>query len=150
MSFNAWEWKMISKSKAEHLPSFWNRGPRELRNTLFSLEAKPTVCYNTHQHCRNTCHVTRPPLPICKETRILKLGKGRISTHRENVDKLYTVATKFNECCSLRLQLQKYFWFVTQKNVRLEGLRDDPKDRSGVQYLVYPRLQYIIYRVAWS
>ena len=23
----AWEWKMISISKAEHLPSFWNRGP---------------------------------------------------------------------------------------------------------------------------
>ena len=22
-----WEWKMISISKAEHLPSFWNRGP---------------------------------------------------------------------------------------------------------------------------
>ena len=23
----AWEWKMISISKTEHLPSFWNRGP---------------------------------------------------------------------------------------------------------------------------
>ena len=28
----AWEWKMISVSKAEHLPSFWNRGPGELGN----------------------------------------------------------------------------------------------------------------------
>ena len=29
-----WEWKMISKSKAEHLPSFWNRGQGELGNGL--------------------------------------------------------------------------------------------------------------------
>ena len=26
----AWEWKMISISKAEHLPSFWNRGLGEI------------------------------------------------------------------------------------------------------------------------
>ena len=32
----AWEWKMISISKAEQLPSFWNRGLGELRNGLFS------------------------------------------------------------------------------------------------------------------
>ena len=31
----AWEWKMISTSKAEHQPSFWNRGPGELGNGLF-------------------------------------------------------------------------------------------------------------------
>ena len=31
----AWEWKLISISKAEHLSSFWNRGPRELGNGLF-------------------------------------------------------------------------------------------------------------------
>ena len=30
----AWEWKIISISKAEHLPSFWNRGPEELGNGL--------------------------------------------------------------------------------------------------------------------
>ena len=30
----AWEWKMVSISKAEHLPSFWNRGPGELGNGL--------------------------------------------------------------------------------------------------------------------
>ena len=28
----AWEWKMTSISKAENLPSFWNRGPWELGN----------------------------------------------------------------------------------------------------------------------
>ena len=32
----AWEWKMISISKAEHLPSFWNRGPGELGNGLIT------------------------------------------------------------------------------------------------------------------
>ena len=32
----AWEWKMISTSKAEHLPSFWNRGPGELGNGLLA------------------------------------------------------------------------------------------------------------------
>ena len=30
----AWEWKIIFKSKAEHLTSFWYRGPGELRNGL--------------------------------------------------------------------------------------------------------------------
>ena len=30
----AWEWKMISISKAEHPPSFWDRGTAELRNGL--------------------------------------------------------------------------------------------------------------------
>ena len=33
----AWEWKIISISKAEHLASFWNRGPGELRNGLFTF-----------------------------------------------------------------------------------------------------------------
>ena len=28
----AWEWKMISVSKADHRPSFWNRGQGELGN----------------------------------------------------------------------------------------------------------------------
>ena len=31
----AWEWKMISISKAEHLPLFWNRGPGEMGYGLF-------------------------------------------------------------------------------------------------------------------
>ena len=30
----AWEWNMISVSKAEHLPWYWNRGPGELENVL--------------------------------------------------------------------------------------------------------------------
>ena len=33
----AWEWKMISISKAEHLSSFWNRGPGELGNGLLQF-----------------------------------------------------------------------------------------------------------------
>ena len=31
----AWEWKMISSLKAEHLPSFWNRGPGGTRKWPF-------------------------------------------------------------------------------------------------------------------
>ena len=31
----AWEWKIISISKADHLTSFWFRGPGELGNGLF-------------------------------------------------------------------------------------------------------------------
>ena len=31
----AWEWNIISISKAEHLTSFWYRGPGELGNGLF-------------------------------------------------------------------------------------------------------------------
>ena len=42
----AWEWKMISISKAEHLPSFWNRGPEELGNGLLAPFASPCRhCY---------------------------------------------------------------------------------------------------------
>ena len=33
----AWEWKMIAISKAEHLPSLWNRGPVELEMAYFAL-----------------------------------------------------------------------------------------------------------------
>ena len=33
----AWEWKIISISKAEHLTSFWYRGPGELVNGFFNL-----------------------------------------------------------------------------------------------------------------
>ena len=36
----AWEWKVIFISKAEHLASFWYRGPGELGNGLFPLEKK--------------------------------------------------------------------------------------------------------------
>ena len=32
-----WEWKIISISKAEHLTSFWYRGPGKLRNGLFKF-----------------------------------------------------------------------------------------------------------------
>ena len=38
----AWERKMISISKAEHLPSFWNRGPGELANGLFGVKRVPS------------------------------------------------------------------------------------------------------------
>ena len=33
----AWEWKIISISKVEHLNSFWYRGPGELENGLFRV-----------------------------------------------------------------------------------------------------------------
>ena len=34
----AWEWRIISISKAEHLTSFWYRGPGELGNGLFHVK----------------------------------------------------------------------------------------------------------------
>jgi len=41
----AWKWKIISISKAEHLPSFWNRGPGELGNGLLVLRLeKKALC----------------------------------------------------------------------------------------------------------
>ena len=48
----AWEWKMISISKAEHLPSFWNRGPGELGNGL--LLAKGVSDYVRDKVSRGT------------------------------------------------------------------------------------------------
>ena len=38
----AWEWKMVSISKAEHLPSFWKRGSGELGNGLL-FDSRPCV-----------------------------------------------------------------------------------------------------------
>ena len=35
----AWEWKIVSISKAEHLTSFWYRGPGELGNGLQTYSA---------------------------------------------------------------------------------------------------------------
>ena len=40
----AWEWKMISISRAKHLPSFWNRGPGELGNGLLGIFFAPLPC----------------------------------------------------------------------------------------------------------
>ena len=42
----ALEWKMISVSKAEHLPSFWNRGQGELENGLFLVSSWFTTSRN--------------------------------------------------------------------------------------------------------
>jgi len=39
----AWDWKMIAISKAEHLPSFWNRGPGGLGNGLMSRVTRPVT-----------------------------------------------------------------------------------------------------------
>ena len=40
----AWEWKIISISKAEHLPSFWNRGSGELGNGLLDKDNNWVLC----------------------------------------------------------------------------------------------------------
>ena len=62
-----WEWKIISISKAEHLSSFWSRGPGELGNGLLerektiSLMSKTATLYVHHaflyilcRHCTTT------------------------------------------------------------------------------------------------
>ena len=41
----AWEWKIISISKAEHLTSFWNKGPREPGNGLLTNPYCPVHTY---------------------------------------------------------------------------------------------------------
>ena len=47
----AWEWKVISISKAEHLPSFWNRGPGELGNCfVFCLRTTDLACNQLKTH----------------------------------------------------------------------------------------------------
>ena len=68
----AWDWKIISISKVEHLTSFWYRGPGELGNglllskqeLLFWNKPRPRlVCYTDVP-----CVVTQPfspPLPSC-------------------------------------------------------------------------------------
>ena len=40
----AWEWKTISVLRAEHLPSFWNRGLGELGNDLFNWSSLENCC----------------------------------------------------------------------------------------------------------
>ena len=46
------EWKMISISKAEHLLSFWNRGPGKLRNGLFKSSTSPPSKPRAPSHLR--------------------------------------------------------------------------------------------------
>ena len=41
-----WEWKIISISKAEHLTSFWYRGPGKLGNGLFNTFSNLHYIYN--------------------------------------------------------------------------------------------------------
>ena len=51
----AWEWKIISISKAEQLPSFWNRGSGELGSGLLALDLissyKPELCLSRYLFC---------------------------------------------------------------------------------------------------
>ena len=59
----AWEWQIISISKAEHLTSFWNRGSGELRNGLLD---SAFVCY-WRKHITPVCiiiEIIRRPTPI--------------------------------------------------------------------------------------
>ena len=42
----AWEWKIICISKAEHLTSFWYRGPGKLGNGLFNTFSNLHYIYN--------------------------------------------------------------------------------------------------------
>ena len=50
----AWEWKMISIPKAQHLPSFWNRGPGELGNGLFEHKTNPVLYTRKYiRHVKN-------------------------------------------------------------------------------------------------
>ena len=60
----AWEWKIICISKAEHLTSFWYRGPGELGNGLLKSQAK--VSRRTAKVVRtdlaNSRHFATPPL----------------------------------------------------------------------------------------
>ena len=60
----AWEWKIICISKAEHLTSFWYRGPGELGNGLLKSQAK--VSRRTAKVVRtdlaNSRHFETPPL----------------------------------------------------------------------------------------
>ena len=53
----AWEWKMISISKAEHLPSFWNRGPWELGNDL--LYSSPYIDETCFIACKQALHLRK-------------------------------------------------------------------------------------------
>ena len=50
----AWEWKMISISKAEHLPSFWNRGPQVLANGLLCQKKMKTADPRGHSRFQVT------------------------------------------------------------------------------------------------
>ena len=52
----AWEWKMISISKAEHLPSFWNRGPGGTRKWPIScIKGTMFKCYVTQWSATRLC-----------------------------------------------------------------------------------------------
>ena len=53
----AWEWKTIFISKAEHPPSFWNRGPWELGNDL--LYSSPYIDKTCFIACKQALHLRK-------------------------------------------------------------------------------------------
>ena len=83
----AWEWKMISISKAEHLPSFWNRGQGELGNGLLKeAEIKcvhfsllPKNVFST-EICSNFSKASYSEQPHCE--RLVRFSASGI--HQQN------------------------------------------------------------------
>ena len=82
-----WEWKMISKSKAEHLPSFWNRDQGELGNGLLKeAEIKcvhfsllPKNVFST-EICSNFSKASYSEQPHCE--RLVRFSASGI--HQQN------------------------------------------------------------------
>ena len=68
----AWEWKIISISKAEHLTSFWYKGPGELGNGR--LRAVSLFSWSVEQNARDTQMTTRVTEGARRERLFFLLG----------------------------------------------------------------------------
>ena len=100
-----WEWKMIFISKAEHPPSFWNRGPGELGNGLFASNA--TLIWGRRLFEDWTRQRTdHSRIPVNKGTN-WRLGW----TNTVICMKLFTrPSTSFLYVCSLERNAGKVYW----------------------------------------
>ena len=63
----AWELKIISTPKAEHLTSFWYRGPGELRNGLFLIKWTEEM----QEYAKYICSEVKEFVTLCTMNRDL-------------------------------------------------------------------------------
>ena len=102
----AWEWKIISISKAEHLPSFWNRGPGAI-----SLRMQLSLLKGTRRDGSISPHV-RECGSLLVEAGILGFGIRNTSQGFRNPTKDWNQESKFHW-----QRLESSSWNPVCKNV---------------------------------
>ena len=70
----AWEWKIISISKAEHLTSFWYRGPGELGTGIIYYQFGRPQLPSNKARCKQNCNNHGPVVLAVANYNIFKMA----------------------------------------------------------------------------